>query len=141
MMDGGAETPLGFKTNGREDVAVALQSVFRPLASLHATKISSDADLESDNASFMAAGIPSLTLDVEQGDYDARHHGIADTFDKINQGSLAADTAVMAIAAFVIADAANRLGRRLSNAEVRELFRKTGLEETQKVLFGPLPQQ
>ncbi|HEV2299326.1 MAG TPA: M20/M25/M40 family metallo-hydrolase [Candidatus Acidoferrales bacterium] len=138
MMDGGAETPVGFKTNGREDVSIALQSVLRPLASLGASKVSNDADLESDNASFMAAGIPSLTLDVEPGDYDARHHGIADTLDRVNQRALATDTAAMAIASYVIADAANPLGRRLSNAEVRELFRKTGLEKTQEVLFGSL---
>jgi carboxypeptidase Q len=138
LMDDGAQLPLGFATNGRDDLISPLQKILQPLAVLGAGKIGADADMESDNASFMVAGVPSLTLQVEPGDYDIRHHAITDTFDKIDARKLALDTAVMAVAAFSIADAETWQGRRLSPNEVQELLKRTGLQSAQDLQFGPL---
>lgn len=138
MMDDGAQLPLGFKTNGRSDLVAPLGALLAPLAGLRAADVTDGADLESDNASFMAAGVPSLTLRVAHGDYDVRHHAIADTFDKIDPRHLALDTAVMASAASIIANADNWRGSRQSLEQVQELFRKTGLTSAQELLFGPL---
>jgi Iap family predicted aminopeptidase len=137
-MDGGAQTPRGFNTNGRGDVAASVRSALRPLAAMGAGIVFEDADMESDNASFMVAGVPSLTLITEPGDYEVRHHAITDTFDRVDQHMLALDTAVMAISAYLIANEENRPGRRLSLAEVKELLRKTGLESAQEIQFGAL---
>lgn len=138
LMDGGAQTPRGFNTNGRGDVAASVRSALRPLAAMGAGIVFEDADMESDNASFMVAGVPSLTLITEPGDYEVRHHAITDTFDRVDQHMLALDTAVMAISAYLIANEENRPGRRLSLAEVKELLRKTGLESAQEIQFGAL---
>ena len=138
MMDEGSQAPLGFRTQGRADLVTPVENVLQPLASLGANHAFNEADLESDNASFMTAGVPSLTLKVEPGDYDARHHAITDTFDKVDPRLLALDTAVMATAAYLIADTQEPLGRRLSAAEVNQFLRTTGLERAQEVQFGPL---
>jgi hypothetical protein len=138
LMDDGAQAPLGFKTNGRGDVAASVRSALQPLLAMGAGTVSEEADMQSDNASFMVAGVPSLTLITEPGDYDARHHAITDTFEKIDQHMLALDTAVMAISAFLIADEESRLGHRLSLAEVKDLLRKMGLESAQEIQFGAL---
>lgn len=138
MMDEGAQAPLGFRTQGREDLVAPLQELLKPLASLGADRAFNEADLESDNASFMAAGTPTLTLKVEPGDYDFHHHAITDTFDKVGPRTLAMDTATMAVSAYLIADRKDPLGRRLSLSEVKEFLRKSGLETAQEVQFGPL---
>jgi carboxypeptidase Q len=138
MMDEGAQVPLGFRAQGREDLVAPLQELFRPLASLGANRAFNEADLESDNASFMTAGVPTLTLKVEPGDYDSRHHAITDTFDKVDPRALAMDTAAMAVAAYLVAERGEPLGRRLSMAEVNEFLKKSGLQTAQEVQFGPL---
>lgn len=138
MMDDGAQLPLGFNTNGRSDLVGPLRTLLAPLAPMHAADITDAADLESDNASFMAAGVPSLTLRVADGDYDVRHHAIADTFDKIDPRQLALDTAVMASAAYLIARTDDWRGSRQPLDQVKQLFRKTGLTSAQELLFGPL---
>jgi Iap family predicted aminopeptidase len=110
----------------------------QPLVPLGAGGIFNEADLESDNASFMTAGIPTVTLKVEPGDYDSRHHAITDTFDKVDPRMLALDTAAMAVAAYLIADRKEPLGRRLSEAEIKEFLRRSGLQTAQEVQFGLL---
>jgi carboxypeptidase Q len=138
LMDSGAQTPLGFVTNGREDLVARMKEILSGPRALGATEISTEADMESDNATFMVAGVPSLTLKVAAGDYEVRHHAITDTFENVDPHALAWDTAVIAIAAYEIATAESRLGHRQSRAEVKELLRKTGLESAQEVQFGPI---
>jgi len=116
----------------------ALTTLLAPLAARRGAGISDGADVESDNASFMAAGVPTLTLRVANGDYDVRHHAIADTFDRIDPRHVALDTAVMATAAYLVANADDWRGRRQSLEEVKALFNRTGLTSAQEFLFGPL---
>lgn len=138
MMDSGSQAPLGLQIDGREDVAAAVKRFLPKLAPLGAASISMDSDLDSDNASFMTAGIPSLQLLVEEGDYDVRHHSISDTFDKINPHTLAMDTAVLAVTAYELANAHEPIARRLTPVEVKEFLRKMNLEKAQELQFGPL---
>jgi carboxypeptidase Q len=138
LMDSGAQTPLGFVTNGREDLVARMKEILSGPRALGATEISTEADMESDNATFLVAGVPSLTLKVAAGDYEVRHHAITDTFENVDPRALAWDTAVIAIAAYEIATAESGLGHRQSRAEVKELLRKTGLESAQEVQFGPI---
>ena len=137
-MDSGSQAPLGLQVNGREDVAAGVKWFLPRLMPLGAANISMDADLDSDNASFMTAGILSLKLVVEQGDYDIRHHSISDTFDKINPHTLAVNTAVVAITTYELAEARGPIARRLTRDEVKDFLRTTKLEKAQEEQFGPL---
>ena len=83
-------------------------------------------DLSNDNESFVVAGIPTLDLWVSAGDYDINHHAVTDTLDKIDSRALAVDTAVLAVASYFIANADQRLGRRLTSKEVHDLLESTG---------------
>ena len=138
MMDSGSQAPVGVQVNGREDVAAAVKQFLPKLVPLGAVSISMNSDLDSDNASFMTAGIPSLQLVVEEGDYDIRHHSISDTLDKINPRTLAANTALLAITAYELADAREPIARRLTPVEVKDFLRNTNLEKAQELQFGPL---
>jgi len=69
-------------------------------------------------------------------DADTRHHAIIDTLDKIDPRALALDTAVLAVASYSIANADQRLGRRLTAWEVQELLKNTGEAEYVELDYG-----
>lgn len=133
--DSGAQAPLGFQLNGRDDLQEETKKLLKPLAALGADRLYLDADFDSDHESFMVAGIPAYSLRVEPGDYDARHHTIIDTFERIDPRMLSIQTAVMAVAAYSFANAEHAPGRRLSPKEVRELLKRTGLEPLYKLEY------
>jgi len=137
IMDAGAQTPRGFSLQGRSDIEAAARSLLAPLASLGASGVSLAADFTMDHAPFLAAGIPVFTLWVDEGEYDIHHHAASDTFDKVDPHLLALDTAVMAVAAFRIANAPEPPGRRLSATEATQLLEKLGLESLRRTVYEP----
>ena len=139
--DSGAQAPLGFQLNGRQDLVEETKRRLKPLASLSADRIYLDADFDSDHESFMVVGVPAYSLRVEPGDYDARHHTIIDTYDRIDPRMLNLQTAVLAVAELSFANADHAPGRRLSPAEVQALLRRTGLEPLYELEYpGNKPQ-
>jgi hypothetical protein len=124
-MDSGAQMPLGFALAGRKDLEEPTKRLLGSLSSLGADGLTSG-DLSNDNESFVVAGIPTLDLWVSAGDYDINHHAVTDTLDKIDSRALAVDTAVLAVASYFIANADQRLGRRLTSKEVHDLLESTG---------------
>jgi carboxypeptidase Q len=136
IMDEGAQAPRGFQIQGRTDLKNTTEKLLSPLSSLSANGVSLEASFDQDHAPFLAAGIPAATLWVDPGEYDVHHHSITDTFDKVDPRILALDTAVMAAAAYILANAEETLNPRLSEAEATELLKKTGLESTRSMLYG-----
>ncbi|HZP16782.1 MAG TPA: M28 family peptidase, partial [Terriglobales bacterium] len=125
--DSGAGAPLGLQLYGRPDLRPATEAVLKPLAPIDANHISLEAAFDSDEEPFMVAGVPTYSLLTEQGDYNARHHTIIDTFERIDPPMLGLQTAVMAVSGYSFANAGQRPGKRLSPAEVRDLLQRTGL--------------
>jgi carboxypeptidase Q len=126
--DAGIQTPLGFKLYGRTDLEASTKKLIVPLAPLGADRVFTDADFDSDEESFMVVGVPAYALAVEPADYYARHHTIIDTFERIDPRMLSLHTAVLASAGYLFANAEERLGSRLTSAEVKQLLQRTGLE-------------
>ncbi len=137
IMDDGAQTPRGFKIHGRSDVEAAARTILAPLSSLGASGVSLDATFDMDHGPFLAEGIPVLTLWVDAGEYDTHHHAVSDTFDKVDPRMLALDAAVMAVAAYRVADASGAPGRRLSATEATRLLEKVGLESLRRTVYEP----
>jgi carboxypeptidase Q len=137
VMDSGAQVPRGFQIHGRTDVEAAARSLLAPLAPLGASGVSPKATFDMDHAPFLTAGIPVFTLWVDEGEYDIHHHAVSDTLDKVDPQLLALDAAVVAAAAYRLADAAEPPGRRLDAAESRELLRKVGLESVRRIVYEP----
>jgi hypothetical protein len=126
-IDCGAHPPLGFKIHGRTDLEQPSRKLLEPLAALGAGRISLEADFDSDQETFIVAGVPIYSLYVEPQDYDARHHTIIDTFERVDPMMVKLETAVMAVAAYALANADKRPGPRINPAEVQELLKRTGL--------------
>jgi Zn-dependent M28 family amino/carboxypeptidase len=139
VMDEGAQAPLGFRIQGRADLEPAVKVRLAPLATLGAAGVSLDATFDQDHAPFVVVGVPAFSLWVEPGEYDAHHHTVTDTFDKVDPRLLAVDTAVMAIAAWSFADAPEPVGARLSEAAAADLMKKTGVASTQRMVYGASP--
>lgn len=137
IMDSGAQKPRGFRLHGRTDVEGSMNEVLEPLRELGAGSLSSEASFDEDHAPFLAAGVPAFTLWVADGDYDTHHHAITDTLDRIDPQLLALSTAVMATAAYLIADAPYLAGERLSTRETAELLNRIGLESTHRMVYEP----
>lgn len=136
IMDGGAQAPLGFQVHGRADIENSVRKLLSPLKRLGAGDVLPGGDLDSDQETFLVAGVPALSLWVVPGDYDRNHHAITDTLDKIDERSLDLDTAVLAMASYSIADTEERLGKRLSREEVAELLKRTGMTEAVEMDFA-----
>jgi len=136
IMDEGAQMPHGFQIQGRSDLETAAKQRLAPLSALGAAGVSLDASFDEDHAPFVVVGVPAFTLWVDPGDYDTRHHTAIDTFEHVDPHWLAVDSAVMAVAAWSFADATDSVGRRLSEAEARDLMARTGVEGTHRMVYG-----
>ncbi len=137
VMDSGAQAPRGLELHGRADLEEPVKKLLAPLAAFGASAVTLDATFDRDHAPFMVAGVPAFTLWVEDGDYDIHHHAVSDTLDKVDPRLLATDTAVMAIAAWQLANAEQPVGRRLTPAEASELMKTSGVEGTRRMLYEP----
>jgi hypothetical protein len=135
-IDCGAHPPLGFKIHGRTDMEATSRALLKPLASLGANRVSLDADFDSDQETFIVAGVPIYSLMVDPQDYDARHHTIIDTFERVDPMMVRLQTAVMAMAAYSFANASERPGPRIGPDAVHELLKRTGLEPLYKLEYA-----
>jgi Iap family predicted aminopeptidase len=135
-VDSGAHPPLGFAIHGRQDMEAISKILLKPLAPLGADHVFLDADFDSDQETFIVAGLPIYSLRVDPQDYDTRHHTIIDTFERVDPRMLAVHTAVMAVAGYSFANADQRPGRRLTPPEVQELLKRTGLEQLYQLEYS-----
>jgi Iap family predicted aminopeptidase len=137
VMDGGAQAPLGFSVLGRTDLEEPTRAAIAALRAIGAGGIDPRGELASDHETFLVAGVPTLSLWVDEGEYDTHHHAVTDTLEKINPRWLALDSAAMAIAAYSLANAETRPAPRLTTSEVRELLKRTGVLGAVELIFGP----
>jgi carboxypeptidase Q len=121
IMDVGAGKPLGWFSMGRTDLDDQIQDMMKPLAAFGASAIEHAAFAATDNAAFMAEGVPNLILLQDESVYFTVHHTIADTFDKADPRDYAVCVATVAASVFSIADRQERFGRRLSAEEVKRM--------------------
>jgi hypothetical protein len=129
VMDVGAGRPLGWFSMGRADLDESIRALSRPLSQFGDFSIEHAAFAATDNAPFMAEGVPNLVLLQDETPYFPVHHTIADTPDKIDPRDYASSVATLAATAYAIADGPARFGRRLSAEEVRRMADETKVGE------------
>lgn len=129
IMDVGAGRPVGWFSMGRTDLDDQIRELMKPLAPFGVSAIEHSAFAATDNAAFMAEGVPNLILLQDESVYFTVHHTIADTFDKADPRDYATCVATVAATTFRIADQANRLGRRLTPDEVKKMATESKVDE------------
>ncbi|HEV7894098.1 MAG TPA: M20/M25/M40 family metallo-hydrolase [Pyrinomonadaceae bacterium] len=129
VMDIGAGRPVGWFSMGRTDLDAEIRALSAPLSQFGEFAIEHDAFAATDNAPFMAEGVPNLILIQDETPYFPVHHTIADTPDKIDARDFASSVAALAATAYAIADARQRFGRRLNSEEVKRMADETKVGE------------
>ncbi|MBL8756055.1 MAG: M20/M25/M40 family metallo-hydrolase, partial [Planctomycetes bacterium] len=103
--DSGGFTPTGFQTSLRDHDAAAVQAAFAPLRELGAGLFLPGAGAcGADISPLHAAGVPCFGLMVDGHKYFDYHHTAVDTLAMVNERELALGAAVVAFAAFTLAD-------------------------------------
>ncbi|PYT02091.1 MAG: hypothetical protein DMF65_07485 [Acidobacteria bacterium] len=125
VMDIGAGRPQGWFSMGRTDLDAEIRELSEPLAQFGDFTIEHAAFAATDNAPFMAEGVPNLILIQDETPYFPVHHTIADTPDKIEPRDYASAVAVFASTAYAIADRPQRFGRRLTADEIKRMADET----------------
>jgi carboxypeptidase Q len=64
---------------------------------------------DSDGGPFLRRGVPVLDLNADDSLYEEVHHRSTDTIEHVNARNLAVGAATVAVTAYVIADAPDRL--------------------------------
>ena len=114
-VDGGTARIIGWTAPGRDDVLKATRELTgRLLADLHADRMDTSMQyaFDSDGGPFIAAGIPTLDMNVDDGPYEEIHHKSTDTADRVDARNLAIGAAMTAVTAWAIADAPQRIAPR-----------------------------
>ena len=135
VIDSGTGRITGFDLGGRKDMADKVAAIVAPLKQFDATKLKTD-DVEwgTDHYDFLLEGVPTLVAEQEEGNYLANYHATSDTYDKLDIPQLKKHVAEMTVVTFGIANANDRLGPRLSHAEIDKILRDTHSDEQMKLL-------
>ena len=129
VLDAGNGAITGFSTGGRKDVDAALASLLQPSAAWKATEITNDAALGTDNYDFMIEGVPTILPNQETANYLINYHATSDTFDKVDFAQLKKNEAITAELMLELANMPQRLGPRLTRAQIEATFPETHLDD------------
>ena len=132
IFDSGVGRVTGFNVDGRKDYLPQLRDALEPLKAIGPMDYTFDAAGDTDDLDFMLEGVPALVANQDVANYMINYHAASDTFDKVDFTELKKNVAIAAITAYALADRPLRLGHRQSRAEVEQVLKDTGLEETLK---------
>lgn len=128
IMDIGAGRPQGWFSMGRTDLDVQINELMSTFKDLGMSHIEHATFAATDNAAFMAEGVPTLVLLQDETSYFPVLHTVADTPDKADPRDFASCVAALAVTAYAIADCPDRFGRRLTVDEVKKLAAETKVD-------------
>jgi carboxypeptidase Q len=129
IFDSGVGRVTGYSLTGRADIEDGVREILKPLDSWDIGHHTLDGDIGTDNWDFFLEGVPTLVAEQEEANYLPNYHAASDTFDKVDIRELKMNAAIAAITAWGIADRADRLGKRLSRAEIGALLKETHIDE------------
>jgi carboxypeptidase Q len=132
IFDSGAGHVTGFDVDGRKDFLPQLSDALEPLKAIGPMTYTFDSAGDTDDLDFMLEGVPALVANQDEANYMLNYHAASDTFDKVDFGELKKNVAIAAITAYALADAPARLGHRQSRAEIEQVLKDTGLDNSMR---------
>ncbi|HEV2095823.1 MAG TPA: M20/M25/M40 family metallo-hydrolase [Chthoniobacterales bacterium] len=109
--DGGAGHPVGLNYNGKPALKALLGPIAKVLEASGAGLLSTTDHAGADIAPLALAGVPTFSPMQDSRFYFNYHHTAADTLDKIVPRELAENAAVVAVAAYALAEIEEPLPR------------------------------
>jgi carboxypeptidase Q len=126
--DDGTGHPWGWKLHGRTDVREAMQPISDTLLRAYsANNLSLDFSYDTDHGPFLLEGIPVLDLLPTEVHYNEIHHKPSDTFDKVDAVDAKADTAIVAITTYTMAELLKPIAPRIDHRAVDAMLKKTNM--------------
>ena len=110
-MDAGAGHPVGLNIKGKPDLKKMLEPVAAILQESGAGILNLVEHCGADIEPMEKAGVPAFSPMQDGRSYFDYHHSAADTFDKVMPRELAENSAVMAVAAYALANSEQALPR------------------------------
>jgi carboxypeptidase Q len=135
VFDSGSGKVTGFSLGGRKDVVPAATRLVAPLKQFDATTLLTTAEWGTDHYDFMLEGVPTLVAEQQEANYLINYHASSDTFDKVDMDQLKKHVAEAAALTFGIANGAERIGPRLTHAQIEQTLRDTDFDQLMKT-FG-----
>jgi len=135
VFDSGIGQVTGFSLGGRKDALEAIAPLVAPLKRFDAATLTADATWGTDNFDFMLEGVPTFVANQVEGNYLINYHASSDTFDKVDIQQLKKHVAEAAGLVVALANAPDRIAKRLNHAEIEQTMRETHLDEQLKT-FG-----
>jgi len=133
ILDAGSGAITGYSLSGRKDLLASSQKIIAPLHALGVDENTVDADVGTDNLSFLLEGVPNLVANQEAANYLVNYHAQSDTFDKVDLKQLRKNLVITVATVFAMADATKPIGKRLSVNELETLIEKTELDSQMKL--------
>lgn len=122
----------GFFLMGRgREVQQPLDAMLRDVAALGPFEHLDKPEMGTDNFDFLLHGIPNLVAIQDADVYAPNYHATSDSFDKVDQGQLKRNAAIMGAVLLGFANADQALPRQ-SRAEVEKLVEESDLREGMK---------
>jgi hypothetical protein len=111
VVDNGSGRISGIALQGRDELRVVWERLFRPLAPLGPFAVEHRVRTGSDHLPFLRAGVPAYLVNQEFKSYDWTWHTQADGYDNIVAGDLPQIGTVLAGVAWGLADAERPISR------------------------------
>src|SRR6202790_3535486 len=111
ILDEGQGPVKELQLGGRDDLAPAFRPFLQQMANIHAVTVNDKIEMGSDTGPFILAGLPGINMQQDSPDYKYTHHSAADALEAVKPEVLAQDATLMAMAAFWIADRAERFAK------------------------------
>jgi carboxypeptidase Q len=135
IYDSGTGKTTGFSVGGRTDVLDTARHLIAPLQPFGVTELKTDMEWGTDHFDFMLEGVPTFVAEQEEANYLENYHAVSDTFDKVDLAQLKRHVAEAAALSFGLADLPDKIGPRLTHAQIEQTMRDTHSEEMLKT-FG-----
>jgi Iap family predicted aminopeptidase len=132
IFDSGVGHVTGFDVDGRKDYLPELRDALEPLKAVGPMTYTFEASGDTDDMDFMLEGVPAIVVNQDEANYMVNYHAASDTYDKVDFVELKRNVAIAAVTAYALADAPTRIGHRQSRAEVEQVLKATGLEDSLK---------
>jgi Zn-dependent M28 family amino/carboxypeptidase len=110
----------------------SVNALAAPLKRFDAATFTTDAQTGTDHVDFLLEGVPTLVANQDEGSYLLNYHAMSDTLDKVDFPQLKKHVAEAAALSFAIADAAERIGPRLTREQIAATMRESGFDDQLK---------
>jgi hypothetical protein len=134
VFDSGTGHVTGFSVGGRKDVVAAVTPMLAPLQQFDAARLTTDVEWGTDNFDFMLEGVPTFVANNQEGNYLVNYHASSDTFDKVDIPQMKKQAAEAATLTFALANATDRVGPRLTRAQIEQTLRDHHTDQELKAL-------